>query len=550
MVYNILSSGESITSIPGTVKKSYLSYSIAPNIPQVLRLSNFGAATFVRLTLYRNGTVMQPLQVDLRGTLMHADLDLSVFAAADENILSQLRTVQSDSIRHWILCEEFSGGSPLNSITIGVNLIPSPHIGQLRMSNGFENLFTKSLGEPSNVSPWDTTTLVSDKPSRDFGFLDAREVTFRLKTGSGRAGFFISAGNYRNLPPISDTFSVSIYFKNGSSRGMSLYLELRDPVTNELVKNYSYRIEPGEGGLYKWEGIKGRSSDGVGTPRSCRVQFYAATNDSVPSTEDITFEWCKMSMYRGNCAMLWTPNPIDAGGLEVKERDPSIYMIGALTDYRDGYKVAPVDTVLAMSPEQGLPFKDRFFWGTNPYDYSTASSKKSIYTEMVGGKGGLTMLTDQGFISNMPGQDDYDGAHIRITNIDGVKTYGWCNYRKMPNLPPQNNRIGINWLNTVGSYDQMYFENYTVKPVMTSAGPGVAAVLSYYDVTVTGVIDWNSELAYQALTQSAHIRIMTPQQPFVYCIGELIGSNFTYLDGSSKTKPITLRFKAIPSKLL
>jgi len=248
--------------------------------------------------------------------------------------------------------------------------------------------------------------------------------------------------------------------------------------------------------------------------------------------------------------MLWTPNPIDAGGLEVNTRNPSIYTIGALTDYRDGYKVAPVDTVLAMSPEQGLPFKDRFFWGTNPYDYSTASSKKSIYTEMAGGKGGLTMLTDQGFISNMPGQDDYDGAHVRITNIDGVKTYGWCNYRKMPNLPPQNNRIGINWLNTVGSYDQMYFENYTVKPVMTAVSPGVAAVLSYYEVTVTGVIDWNSELAYQALTQSAHIRIMTPQQPFVYCLGEIIGSNFTYLDGSSKTKPITLRFKAFPSKLL
>ena len=169
---------------------------------------------------------------------------------------------------------------------------------------------------------------------------------------------------------------------------------------------------------------------------------------------------------------------------------------------------------------------------------------------MVGGKGGLTMLTDQGFISNMPGQDDYDGAHVRITNIDGIKTYGWCNYRKMPNLPPQNNRIGINWLNTVGSYDQMYFENYTVKPVMTAVSPGVAAVLNYYEVTVTGVIDWNSELAYQALTQSAHIRIMTPQTPFVYCLGEIIGSNFTYLDGSSKTKPITLRFKAVPSKLL
>ena len=242
--------------------------------------------------------------------------------------------------------------------------------------------------------------------------------------------------------------------------------------------------------------------------------------------------------------------PIDAGGLEVYTRNPSIYTIGALTDYRDGYKVAPVDTVVSNSPEQGLPFKDRFFWGTNPYDYSTASSKKSIYTEMVGGKGGLTMLTDQGFISNMPGQDDYDGTHVRITNIDGVKTYGWCNYRKMPNLPPQNNRIGINWLNTVGSYDQMYFENYTVKPVMTAGGPGVAAVLDYYEVTVTGVIDWNSELAYQALTQSAHIRIMTPQQPFVYCLGEIIGSNFTYLDGSSKTKPITLRFKAFPSKLL
>lgn len=549
MVYNILSSGESITSIPGTVKRSYLSYSIAPNIPQVLRLSNFGAATFVRLTLYRNGAVMQPLQVDLRGTLMHADLDLSVFAAADENILSQLREVQSDSIRHWVLCEEFNGGQPLNSITIGVNLIPSPGIGQLRMSNGFENLFTRSLGEPLNISRGASTTIVSDNPSREFDFLDTREVTFRLTKETGWPFVYIFPANHASPPPIGDTFSASIYFKNGSDTPLELRLRIFDP-DGKFLKDYPRTVDPNTGGLFKWEGIPGRSSDGVGTPRANRVGFLVITKSSVPSTTNITFEWCRMSMYRGNCAMLWTPNPIDAGGLEVKERDPSIYMIGALTDYRDGYKVAPVDTVLAMSPEQGLPFKDRFFWGTNPYDYSTASSKKSIYTEMKGGKGGLTMLTDQGFISNMPGQDDYDGAHVRITNIDGVKTYGWCSYRKMPNLPPQSNRIGINWLNTVGSYDQMYFENYTVKPVMTSGGPGVAAVLSHYEVTVTGVIDWNSELAYQALTQSAHIRIMTPQRPFVYCLGEIIGSNFTYLDGSSKTKPITLRFKAFPSKLL
>lgn len=122
----------------------------------------------------------------------------------------------------------------------------------------------------------------------------------------------------------------------------------------------------------------------------------------------------------------------------------------------------------------------------------------------------------------------YDGASTSnvwgitaLTQIANIKTYefrtandasvwGYARFeRKYPYCPDPNKRVTLQWLNSKGAYDTMYFDQYRIVPTYLVNFSGGNRVLSY-DVTINVVVTDDNQNALYWLSRSGEVAGVFP----------------------------------------
>ena len=132
---------------------------------------------------------------------------------------------------------------------------------------------------------------------------------------------------------------------------------------------------------------------------------------------------------------------------------------------------------------------------------------------------------------------------LRWDNNENGNVYGWIEYEdKIPRHVSVDNTVLIRWLNSRGFEDSMYFEKFTIKPVLVTNNSGGGGI-EYYEVTVqTNLTDDNTP-CFEWMQRSSVIKAQIPVDIHQIGKAEFLSYNILQVTGSTGIKAIQLKFK-------
>lgn len=486
------------------------SYSIAPGIRQPIRITDTGAVSVITITYVRNDETAGYVTLPVRPEM---NLDLSIFAALAPSLTDLMKLATGTvSVRDKLVVTIIEGVTP-KTTNIGVNNINCIRLGGYPGTYGQSNMWTLS-----NVMQRATSSNSEVEYSKyydpDLGFADCN-FTSATRTGAPPS-VIITPQNVGSLPNTIGKVSMGIYFKNLGSNQVTFEAVFAGQVI------YSELVESGARGRhYKFEGV-----DVVGTNNR---GYFTVTAKSGTS---MSFVWSRMQFNLGTQLLNWSPSNRlkEVGG-------HNDYQLNYLTDYADGWKVACEDYIEYNSGLTGVPFQDRIYFGSNNNALPVGESNKFL---KVNGSAAITI--QQGYRLNYANPKSFTTQVFNIINNSGDNVYGTLRYRRVAGLPPVNCRVGVNWLNSYGTYDQMYFTEFRVLPTVTMMGSGGNRI-QYYDVTVSKAVDNNNHRAIETLLRSSHVRGVIPNAWGQWADVEIVNSSLTTDISGATPKVITIRMK-------
>ncbi|WAX17255.1 hypothetical protein PM21P1_00033 [Parabacteroides phage PM21P1] len=487
-------------------------YPIGAGLSQKIRVTDPGSLTHLRVTYIQDGNELKVINIPTRPVML---LDLSIFSSLTQSLPEAARLLsgtlqRSDAIQF----DGVSGGTSYGYCKVGVTNIGSSMLG------GFPGLYNngnmwKDSNELSISSP-DPTTTLSRSRTYGMGFPEACRVE---ATGNGiYPVFHIFPTNYAGLPPTLNAFSFGLFFKNDSGvRGTNVFLNVN--LNGQLYDRKE--VAPGEGGLFKWENVRvGGNSNSVSFSVVAKVG------------RTMTVFYSRLQLNEGSTLRNWSPHISEVSSDDNSKR------YGFLTDYADGWKVTCEDYMQNFSQNTGYPFQDRIYWGSAQPNTPTTHLFKYLKVN-----NDAIQKIEQGFRINYGNPKVLDNYSFNIINRSGPNTYGTLRYRRIPNLPPPNRRVCMNWLNSYGTYDTLYSTEYNVVPTLTMQGTDGNKV-QHYDVRIVVPVTENNERALEVLMRSQHVRCVIPNAPFQWAKAEIVGNALSFYAGGSTVKSMTIRFKA------
>lgn len=151
------------------------------------------------------------------------------------------------------------------------------------------------------------------------------------------------------------------------------------------------------------------------------------------------------------------------------------------------------------SPLTGKPFNFALRYGQH-----TASSDSRLRFRYYNSTGasGVWANTTQSMAANQPTRE------FRTANDASI--WGYARFeRKYPYCPAPNKRVTLRWLNSKGSYDTMYFDQYRIVPTYLVNFSGGNRVSSY-DVTISVVVTDDNQNALYWLSRSGDVAGVFP----------------------------------------
>nr|DAG70289.1 MAG TPA: hypothetical protein [Caudoviricetes sp.] len=131
---------------------------------------------------------------------------------------------------------------------------------------------------------------------------------------------------------------------------------------------------------------------------------------------------------------------------------------------------------------------------------------------------------------------------MKISNPDGT-VYGWVdNENKLPKDVSPSCGVLLKWLNSKGRYDAMFFEKYSIKPVMRTNNGGGNGI-DYYETTVQIDVNWDNEPCLNWIQRSSDIIARIPIDVCQFGRATLLATNVFQTQGGNKTKTIQFKFK-------
>lgn len=168
---------------------------------------------------------------------------------------------------------------------------------------------------------------------------------------------------------------------------------------------------------------------------------------------------------------------------------------GGLSDYANG-KFNALDFALTKtSPLTGVPFSNKVIYGQTSVD-------NCIRYGTVGGN--PAAVWENGKIRT-PGASDLQFFLPSSTSSWGLMQFE----RKYPYCPDPNKRVTLRWLNSMGVYDSMYFDQYRIVPTYLINYSGGNRILSY-EVTVGTTVTADNEKALLQLSRTTDVAGVFP----------------------------------------
>jgi hypothetical protein len=281
--------------------------------------------------------------------------------------------------------------------------------------------------------------------------------------------------------------------------------------------------------------VFGTGSHGIDIP----VGFKGVVSDSAVLTEDsaphtsvytINGKPMRANFYSYMVNYGSEPKPwIKAGA------DASSPCVGAMTDYRSGKLFDTRQVVLPYYITTNLDLTGERRYSRMYYSVGADPAKKNrFYTNILGGGAGSVTTASGGRFS----EDDYN----RLMNPDGA-VYGWMEYEnKLPKDVSPNCGVLLRWLNSRGFIDSMFFEKYSIKPVMRTNNSGGNGI-DYYETTLQIDVNWDNEPCLNWIQRSSDIIARIPIDICQFGKATLLATNVFQMQGGNKTKTIQFKFK-------
>lgn len=165
---------------------------------------------------------------------------------------------------------------------------------------------------------------------------------------------------------------------------------------------------------------------------------------------------------------------------------------GRISDYASG-KFNTLDfSISKTSPLTGVHFANKIIYGQ-------ASVSDTLRARPIGG----------GTLSTVNNGASFGANNREIVNSSGSR-WGLIQYeRKYPYCPDPKKRVTLRWLNSYGTFDSMYFDQYRITPNYLMNYSGGNRILSY-EVTVGTTVTADNEKALLQLSRTTDVAGVFP----------------------------------------
>lgn len=473
---------------------------IAAGLKQELLFEGMGTVTNMQIGVYRNGTLVHQQQLAPSSTMR---IDLSTFAQVlpslnelYKNIGLPTSNVQ-DKIQFVLM-----DGSAVRSYSFYVCSLNCPYLNSRGWVHHDErNLVSTALASMVDVS------LVG------LGAGTKEAVTSSLfGTGTKIKG---SNGWIANLPysgftaAKGTTITQSIYVDNVGGNPFNLGARFASDTDTDVSVKVKYIKVPA--------GFRGAVSSTHTMEKDFIPQMLVTAWNNLPMEANF---YCYMVNYGGD------PKPWVKAGANAASP-----CVGAMTDYRSGKTFNPYQTMRGNTTVNldlvGFR-KDNGIY----YPVGADNSQKSLY--WYGGN------LPEFYTGRKIGETD---AFLRIANPDGT-TYGWYEREnKLPKDVSPNCGVLLRWLNSKGWYDDMFFEKYSIKPVMRTNNNNGGNGIDYYETTLQIDVNWDNEPCLNWIQRSSDIIARIPIDICQFGRATLLATNVFKTQGGNKTITIQFKFK-------
>lgn len=481
---------------------------IAAGLKQELLFEEMSAITNMQIGVYRNGTIVHQQQLAPSSTMR---IDLSTFAqvlpSLDElykNLAGDPTGNVQDMIRFVLLDRE-----AVRSYSFYVCSLNCPYLNSRGWVHHDErNLVSDALA--SMVDP-STTKLVEGAGEREpvTSELFGTGTKFR---GNGSASW------------VGDLPRSGALVQKGTIITLSIYVENVGTNSFFLVRSFNMSSSPDASNIRIDAGFKGfvsMSAKMEATPSGIPDSPYMWI--SAPNGPIEANFYCFMVNYGSE------PKPwIKAGA------NAASPCVGALTDYRSGKLF---DTRQVMS--SALTTADLDLTGVRMYSrrYYSVGADPELKEDFFSSPSGSASHG-----ASRSGDRLSEKTYSRLVNPDGT-VYGWMAYEnKMPKDVSPNCGVLLRWLNSRGWYDNMFFEKYSIKPVMRTNNSGGNGI-DYYETTVQIDVNWDNEPCLNWIQRSSDIIARIPIDVCQFGRAALLATNVFQTQGGNKTKTIQFKFK-------
>ena len=470
---------------------------IAAGLKQELLFEGMSAVAYMQIGAYRNGTLVHQQQLTPSSTMR---IDLSTFAQVlpSLNELYKYSTSNPPSNVQDKIQFRLMDGSAIRSYSFYVCSLNCPYLN----SRGWVHHDERNLVSTALASMVDVSLVNLGSGTKKLVTDSVRGTGTKLK---GSVGFIA------DLPPSATTVvsgaevTQSIYIENGSN-----------PFT--LVARFAANVNVGN--RVEYIKIPGRFKGVVSSTRVMEVDYapYMFVNawDNLPMEANF---YCYMMNYGSE------PKPWVKAGANAASP-----CVGAMTDYRSGrgFNIRQVTENRGSTVELNLVGARKV--SRTYYSVGSDPAGKNV----VNATGGADLFS--GFLLW-----DTDNV-VRISNPDGT-VYGWVdNENKLPKDVSPNCGVMLRWLNSKGRYDSMFFEKYSIKPIMRTNNGGGNGI-DYYETTVQIDVNWDNEPCLNWIQRSSDIIARIPIDVCQFGKATLLATNVFKTQGGSKTKTIQFKFK-------
>ena len=469
---------------------------IAAGLKQELLFEGMTAVTNMQIGAYRDGTLVHQQQLAPSSTMR---IDLSTFAQVlpSLNELYKYVDLPSNNVQDMIQFR-LQDGATARKYSFYVCSVNCPYLN----SRGWVHHDERNLVSTALASMVDVSLVVSGDGTytKELVTAPVRGTGTRI-TGVGGAAWVC------DLPRSGTTIAT------GAVVTQSIYVE------NTGANPFGLGFSGGQGAFVLKTiptGFKGTVSATIMMAVKFAPYIYVVTINGKPVEANF---YCYMMNYGSE------PKPwIKAGA------NAASPCVGALTDYRSGKTFNPYQTMRGDSTTVNLDLVGFRKQSGIYYPVGADVSVKRLYW-----LGGDTTV----YHGQKIGETD---TFLRITNPDGT-TYGWYEREnKLPKDVSPNCGVLLRWLNSKGWYDDMFFEKYSIKPIMRTNDSGGNGI-DYYETTVQIDVNWDNEPCLNWIQRSSDIIARIPIDICQFGRATLLATNVFQTQGGNKTKTIQFKFK-------